>query len=135
LQALARRDPEMLVWWGSEVECVSALSRLERAAALDAKGIALASRRLTRDYLFRLAEEAAFSDAILHYIWDGQLPRENQTKPSGTDRLFEAYKSFRFRLSNLWRSNFYYEHRQACDRGYSRAVQVVKSGNPATKPH
>jgi len=48
LQALARRDPEMLVWWGSEVECVSALSRLERAAALDAKGIALASRRLTQ---------------------------------------------------------------------------------------
>jgi len=43
LQALAARDPDMLVWWGSEVECVSALARLERAAALDAKGMALAS--------------------------------------------------------------------------------------------
>ena len=38
LQVLAGRDPEMLVWWGSEVECSSALARLERAAALDMKG-------------------------------------------------------------------------------------------------
>ena len=36
----------MLVWWGSSTECVSALGRLERAAALDAKGMALASGRL-----------------------------------------------------------------------------------------
>jgi uncharacterized protein len=48
LQALAARDPDMLVWWGSEVECVSALAGLERAAALDAKGMALASHRLTQ---------------------------------------------------------------------------------------
>jgi predicted nucleic acid-binding protein len=46
LQELVRRDPEMLVWWGSEVECLSALTRLERADVLDAKGIALASDRL-----------------------------------------------------------------------------------------
>jgi len=48
LQALAGRDPDMLVWWGSEVECVSALARLERAAALGMKGVALASDRLTQ---------------------------------------------------------------------------------------
>ena len=48
LQALAGRDPGMLVWWGSAVECVSALARLERAAALDAKRMALASNRLTQ---------------------------------------------------------------------------------------
>jgi len=48
LQALASRDPDMLVWWGSAVECVSALAHLERAAALDAKGMALASSRLTQ---------------------------------------------------------------------------------------
>jgi uncharacterized protein len=46
MQALAGRDHDMLVWWGSEVECVSALARLERDAALDVKGIALASDRL-----------------------------------------------------------------------------------------
>jgi predicted nucleic acid-binding protein len=48
LQALAAQDSDMLVWWASEVECVSALSRLERAAALDVKAIALASNRLTQ---------------------------------------------------------------------------------------
>jgi predicted nucleic acid-binding protein len=31
LQALAARDPDMLVWWGSEVECISALVRRESA--------------------------------------------------------------------------------------------------------
>jgi uncharacterized protein len=46
LQALARRDSDMLVWWGSQVECASALSRLERGALLDRKGAALAFGRL-----------------------------------------------------------------------------------------
>ena len=46
MQALAERDPEMLVWWGSQVECVSALALLERAAALDQKRAALAFDRL-----------------------------------------------------------------------------------------
>ena len=34
LQSLAAQDPVMLVWWGSEVECASALVRLERDGAL-----------------------------------------------------------------------------------------------------
>jgi uncharacterized protein len=46
LQAHAARDPDMLVWWGSEVECASALSRIERAAMLDAKAALLAFSRL-----------------------------------------------------------------------------------------
>jgi uncharacterized protein len=41
LQALAEHDPEMLVWWGSEVECALALTRLERGAALDVKAASL----------------------------------------------------------------------------------------------
>lgn len=48
MQALAARDPDMLVWWGSEVECFSALARLERAAALDAQRLAVASDRLAQ---------------------------------------------------------------------------------------
>lgn len=46
LQALAQRDPDMLAWWGSGVECASALARLEREQTLDAKGAALAFQRL-----------------------------------------------------------------------------------------
>ncbi len=36
----------MLVWWGSQMECASALARLERAVLLDVKGAALAFDRL-----------------------------------------------------------------------------------------
>ena len=46
LQALARRDPDMLVWWGSQLECASALARLERDSLLDRKAAALAFDRL-----------------------------------------------------------------------------------------
>jgi predicted nucleic acid-binding protein len=46
LQALAAKDPGMLVWWGSEIECVSALARLERDGALSLQAFALALKRL-----------------------------------------------------------------------------------------
>ena len=46
LQALARQDSDMLAWWGSQVECASAVTRLERNALLDGKGAALAFDRL-----------------------------------------------------------------------------------------
>jgi uncharacterized protein len=46
LQALARRDSDLLVWWGSQVECASAIALLEREALLDLKGAALAFHRL-----------------------------------------------------------------------------------------
>jgi hypothetical protein len=65
LQALARRDPDMLAWWGTAVECASALARLERDAALDAKAAELAFRRLTQ-----------IADAW-HEIEPGELVREN----------------------------------------------------------
>jgi uncharacterized protein len=35
LQRLASSDPAMLVWWATEVECASAIARLEREGALD----------------------------------------------------------------------------------------------------
>ena len=46
VQALVASDPAMLVWWGSEVECASALARQERDGAVDAAAIALAYRRM-----------------------------------------------------------------------------------------
>ena len=46
LQALAVKDSAMLVWWGSVVECVSALARLERDGALNAHAATVALRRL-----------------------------------------------------------------------------------------
>jgi hypothetical protein len=46
LQSITAKDAAMLVWWGSEVECNSALARRERDGALDARAMTLALRRL-----------------------------------------------------------------------------------------
>jgi uncharacterized protein len=46
LQALAAGPSAMLVWWASEVECVSALARREREGALDAQAMTVALQRL-----------------------------------------------------------------------------------------
>jgi predicted nucleic acid-binding protein len=46
MQALAADDPAMLVWWASEIECVSALSRREREGALTSRTTAIAQGRL-----------------------------------------------------------------------------------------
>jgi uncharacterized protein len=32
-----RQDPNVITWWGTRIECTSAVSRLERDEALDAK--------------------------------------------------------------------------------------------------
>jgi len=48
IQLLARQDPDLLVWWASAVECVSALARREREGAFDARAMALALQRLQR---------------------------------------------------------------------------------------
>jgi len=44
--ALLQADPVMLVWWATEVECASALSRLEREAALTGPALTAALGRL-----------------------------------------------------------------------------------------
>ena len=48
LQALAAKDSAILVWWGTEVECASAISRLEREGALDEPAVSQAFERLTQ---------------------------------------------------------------------------------------
>jgi uncharacterized protein with PIN domain len=48
LLATAAQDPVMCVWWATEIECVSALSRLEREGALTAGAITTALDRLDR---------------------------------------------------------------------------------------
>ena len=46
VQALAFNDPTMLVWWGTEVECASAIARLERDSALEERAVGHAFERL-----------------------------------------------------------------------------------------
>ena len=46
MRALLRADQAMVVWWGSRVECASALSRLEREGRLTRLGMQSASGRM-----------------------------------------------------------------------------------------
>ncbi|OFX24711.1 MAG: hypothetical protein A2V77_18115, partial [Anaeromyxobacter sp. RBG_16_69_14] len=46
LMALLESDPVMLVWWGTPVECTSALARREREAMLAGADVARAHGRL-----------------------------------------------------------------------------------------
>jgi uncharacterized protein len=46
MQTIAETDPVMSVWWVTEIECVSALARLEREGALSADATETALKRL-----------------------------------------------------------------------------------------
>ena len=39
-------NPELVVWWGTSVECASALARLERDGALETRGLTQALQQL-----------------------------------------------------------------------------------------
>jgi len=60
--AEVERDPEMIVWWATEVECVSALARLEREADLPGPSMTVAMERL--DALTRAWQEIQPVDRI-----------------------------------------------------------------------
>ena len=46
IKGLYGRDPEILVWWATDVECVSAIARRERDGKLDGDAAATAIARL-----------------------------------------------------------------------------------------
>ncbi|HYC51423.1 MAG TPA: type II toxin-antitoxin system VapC family toxin [Gemmatimonadaceae bacterium] len=46
MATLLPEDPAIVTWWGSSVECVSAIARLERESALDRADAAAALARL-----------------------------------------------------------------------------------------
>jgi uncharacterized protein len=46
MQTLAEKDPTLIVWWATEVECASAIARLERDDALDDAAATQAFHRL-----------------------------------------------------------------------------------------
>ena len=48
VQTLAVKDGGMLVWWATEVDCASAIARLERDGALDEGAVREAFQRLTQ---------------------------------------------------------------------------------------
>jgi predicted nucleic acid-binding protein len=70
LQSMAAKDSSMLVWWGSEVECNSALARRERDGALNARAMTLALRRLQQltDAWHQLDPSDAIREAAIRFL-------------------------------------------------------------------
>ena len=62
MQAIVAQDPAMLVWWATEVECASALARVEREGALEASAATAAFDRLKQ--LAGVWHEIDPSDAV-----------------------------------------------------------------------
>ena len=89
----------------------------------------ISAARLKRDYLLRLAEEMAFSIAVLQFIWDGKLPGQD-TAP-GLKKIYWNYQSFRNRLRGK-DYTFADEFRKAADRGIARAARILKSPRNGT---
>jgi predicted nucleic acid-binding protein len=48
LLELKKSDDEMVVWWGTETECLSALARRERESGLDRAAVSLAEGNLAK---------------------------------------------------------------------------------------
>jgi uncharacterized protein len=46
MEGLLETDSQVVVWWGTSVECISALSRLERELLLTAEHFGMAQQRL-----------------------------------------------------------------------------------------
>ena len=70
LLSIAAKDSAMLVWWGSEVECNSALARRERDGALNARAMTLALRRLQQltDAWHEIDPSDAIREAAIRFL-------------------------------------------------------------------
>lgn len=95
--ALAAKDPVMYVWWGTEIECVSALSRLERDSALSAHAMALAIDRLRT--LAKSWHEVDPSDALRAAA--GRFLRVHPLRAADALQLAAAFLASEGRPSSL----------------------------------
>lgn len=48
VREILRQDPDMIAWWGSDIECASAIARRERQGDMDAQSANDACRRLSQ---------------------------------------------------------------------------------------
>ena len=97
LQRLAADDPVMLVWWASEVECASAIARLERDGALEAQASDQALDRLRR--LAHAWHEIDASDPIRETAV--RLPRVHPIRVADALQLAAAHAVAERRPSSL----------------------------------
>ena len=68
--SLVDRDPGVVVWWGSRVECVSALARLEREGLLDRQGadVAFAQLGVLADWWREIEASEIVREAAIRFL-------------------------------------------------------------------
>jgi predicted nucleic acid-binding protein len=97
LQALAKQDSTMLVWWGSEVECASALARIERHDAFEPRDAARVFKRLRQ--LSGVWQEIEPSDLIRETAI--RLLRAHPLRANDALQLAAAYAAAEQRPASL----------------------------------
>lgn len=97
LQGLAAAGPAMLVWWATEVECASAIARLEREGALDPPAVIEAFDRLKRlaDGWHEVDASDAVREAAIRFL------RVHQLRAADALQLAAAFVAAERRPSSL----------------------------------
>ena len=97
LQAVAAADPSMLVWWVTEVECASAIARLERDGELDQAATIHAFDRLKRlaDGWHEVDPSDAVREAAVRFL------RVHQLRSADALQLAAAFVAAERRPSSL----------------------------------
>lgn len=97
LRALAKQDSTMLVWWGSAVECASALARIERDGAIDPGDLTRVFERLRR--FTSIWHEIEPSDAVRQTAV--RFLRVHPLRAADALQLAAAYAAAEHRPSSL----------------------------------
>jgi uncharacterized protein len=87
LRRFANEEPEMLVWWATGVECVSAVARRERAGAITAEQAQFALE--TIDQLAAVWQEVAPSESVR--VMARRMLRVHDLRAADAFQLAAAY--------------------------------------------
>jgi predicted nucleic acid-binding protein len=97
VQAIAAKDSSILVWWATEVECASALARLEREGGIDATGAAHAFERMAQlaDGWYEVDPSDGVREAAVRFL------RVHQLRAADALQLAAAFVAAERRPSTL----------------------------------
>jgi glycosyltransferase involved in cell wall biosynthesis len=92
------------------------------------------ARRTKEKYIFRLIEDAAFSDGLFMYIREGKVPNlPTEIKPCRSEKIFQIYKDLRNKINGKKESK---SNEQKFDevwlrgtkRAYSEIIRIQAEG-------
>jgi predicted nucleic acid-binding protein len=117
----------MLVWWAAEIECISALSRLERSGTLDLEGTKAALAQLDR----LRSSWAELEPSAAVRIHARRLPRVHPLTAADAFRLAAALVAAEGRPSDL---PFVTLDRRLADAAHREGLPVVVPASASEQP-